>query len=144
VRRSRRRLAAAAGVVAVCALAPLGIWERNHAAAREAARIATVRAAVGKDIQNPRITSYRMDARVSCILYRRGPDRYGLELCFDPRGRLVETYERRGTSVRVTSLLWRPQAAPARESPRRLARLFQRLELRMEAGRGILAGRSVP
>ena len=107
---TRRAAAAIAVVVAAVALVVIGRWERSRHVAEELRGLRAVRAAVGP-LDSPSLDSYRVSlVPFDCLLYRRGANRYALELCVDEDGRLVEAFDRRD-GFRVWSLREEPTAS---------------------------------
>src|SRR5438552_2927869 len=114
---SRRWVVVLAVAVAVLiALVPLGRWERNRHADSELDGMRRVAALIGP-LGGPSLDAYRVDVGfgMDCLLYRRGANRYALELCFDKQGRLVEAIDRRGSGdPTISSLREDPSASTVR------------------------------
>jgi hypothetical protein len=85
-------------------------------------------AAVGA-LDNSTLTAYRIDidSRFDCLIYKRGSNRLALELCFDRKGRLVETIDRRSGSPKISSLREDPAASTIRFDWAEVVRLLKRL-----------------
>src|SRR2546423_9897911 len=126
----RRWIVALAVAVAVLiGLVPLGRWERNRHADSELAGMRGVAALIGP-LGGPALDAYRVDVGfgMDCLLYRRGANRYALELCFDKQGRLVEAIDRRGQGdPRISSLREGPSASTARHDRAPVDTLLGRL-----------------
>jgi hypothetical protein len=90
-----RRRAAAAAVVAFAAVVVIlaGRWEQHRFVAEENRGMRAVLTAVGR-LDGPRISGYRLGPP-DCIAYSTSTSPYGLQLCFDRVGRLVEAVDRR-------------------------------------------------
>jgi hypothetical protein len=114
-------IAVALGCAAVTAL---GRWEEHHSARVEVARMRKVLEAVGP-LATARATGYRLD-NPRCLAYSTPENRLGLQLCFDPVGRLVETVDRRGAQPVYASLNYEPSLSTIRFSPAFIDRLFKR------------------
>jgi hypothetical protein len=84
------------------------------------------RALVGP-LAQPALSGYRIESAFDCLVYKRGPDPFALELCVDPSGRLVETIDRRTATRRISSLTADPGAStivlPRHEVDRLLRRM---------------------
>lgn len=127
----RRRLAIAVAVAAaLAALIPVGRWEARRHAAEEVAGIRVVLAAIGP-VDQPSLSGYRvgigLDYDFQCLLYRRGANPFALEFCFDPAGRVVEAYDRRGAEPRIWSIREDPEASDVVLDVRQLQALVDRL-----------------
>jgi hypothetical protein len=101
-------LAAAAGVVILVAV---GMLERSHEQSYMRGGIGRVRAAIGPSLSRPGPTNYLYAAGRTCLLWAAAGRSYGLELCVDPRGRVVEAVDRRGGTSTFYSLVEEPGAA---------------------------------
>ena len=123
----------AAGVVVVLvllALIPIGRWEARRHARHELSGIRTVLAAIGR-FDGPSLAAYRQgvgNPGLDCLLYRRGSNPFALEFCFDGEGRVVEGYDRRGTSPRIWSLREDPSASTIHVDRSQLESLIARLQ----------------
>jgi hypothetical protein len=121
---SRTLRIAVAAIVVAAILVVVGRWEGARSTRAEAARIDEVVAAAGP-IDGQKLVGYRL-AELDCLLYRAGKNPYALELCFDPRGRLVEALDRRkGGDPRIGTLRYDPGAAPVVVPPERLLSVFR-------------------
>jgi hypothetical protein len=94
-------------------LISLGRWERNRAARSQNAQMMAVYRAVGSSLSGLEITGYRYGPP-NCLAYVVGSTTDALQLCFDNRGRLVETVDRRHGKPRYASLTWQPALATFR------------------------------
>jgi hypothetical protein len=102
---SRRRLVlgAAAVVVLLFALVPVGRWERTRHVDRQLSGMRRVVAAVGP-LDSPSLAGYRRLRTFDCLTYRRDLDPFALELCFLDDGRIVEAIDRRSGDPKIWSL----------------------------------------
>ena len=121
-------LSALLAVVVLAALAVVGRWERSGNANRQNARMAAVfRTATSKGIVSPLLDRYRLTPTFDCLLYHapgRPREMSDYELCFDERGRLVETIDRHTGLARFGSLVEDPSLATVTAPvPRLLAAL---------------------
>lgn len=80
-------------------------------------------------LDQPSLDGYRKRVAFNfdCLLYRRGGDRFALELCFDQQGRLVEVIDRRGSGHRIASLREEAGASRIRFDRGLIDRLLRRL-----------------
>jgi hypothetical protein len=121
-----------AGIVAVAvlvALIPLGRWEGGRHADSELRGMRRVQAAIGP-LDQPSLDAYRVDVGTGfdCLLYKRGPNRFALELCVDKQGRLIEAIDRRaGGDPKIWSLREAPGDATIRVDRALVDRLLKRL-----------------
>jgi hypothetical protein len=132
MRRTRTRWIAASVVVAVAlvALIPIGRWEARRHARHELSGIRRVLAAIGR-FDQPSLAAYRQgvgNPGLDCLLYRRGSNPFALEFCFDGEGRVLEGYDRRGTSPRIWSLREDPSASTIHVDRPHLESLIARLQ----------------
>jgi len=124
----RSVLWAAAAVVALLALIPLGRWEARRHAQNEIRGIRSVLAAIGP-LDQPSLDAYRIGVGpgLDCLLYKRAANPFALEICFDGAGRVVEGYDRRGGSPRIWSLREDPSASTVQIDGARALALVKRL-----------------
>jgi hypothetical protein len=117
-----------AGFVVVLGLVFLGRWEGRHHERAEIAGMQRVLDLVGP-LDNPSLSAYRIDIdfEFDCLIYRRGSNRYALELCFDRSGRLVEAIDRRRSKEYIASLREHPEASTIRVDRALVVRLLKRL-----------------
>ncbi len=120
----RRRLAVGAVVVLVAALVAVAVgrWERTRHADRENDGIERVYAAVG-ELDGPTLAGFRFLEEFQCLIYRRDGRTFGLELCVDWDGRVVEGIDRRGGEVEIWSLREDPADARVRVDRRAFERV---------------------
>lgn len=105
------------GLLVVVALPLVGRWEGDRAVRRELREMRRVVAVVGPALEYRAASAYRPAEKFACLSYRTSKaDPFGLELCFDAEGRLVETIDRRGSGLRVGSLREQPKASTIRVS----------------------------
>ena len=116
-------LAIAVGAVA---LIPVGRWEAQRHADEENRGIAQVVAAVGT-LDAARPSGYRRLSIFDCLTYRRGGHEFGLELCVDAQGRVVEAFDRRRGEPRICSLREAPGDATTRVDRATVERLLEQM-----------------
>ncbi len=113
--RGRIALTLAALLLAAAALALVGRWESGRAVRRELREMRHVLDLVGPTLSLRTPTAYRPAEEFACLDYRTSQkEPFGLELCFDAEGRLVETIDRRGGGIRIASLRAQPEASTIR------------------------------
>jgi hypothetical protein len=99
-----------------------GVWQgrvQNDAFGR-------LLAAVGGE--HPRApVAYRLTPGFSCLLWPVGRDPYAIELCFDPKGRVVEAIDRRRALRRYWTLRFDPGRSDVRLGVGDLVLLFRSL-----------------
>lgn len=80
-------------------------------------------------LDNPSLDAYRVDIDFAfdCLVYRRGTNRFALELCFDSDGRVVEAIDRRNGDPQIASLREDPEASTIRVERSEVDRLLERL-----------------
>ena len=111
VRRADRRLiAAAAAALALLLLIPIGRWERERRADEENAGMRSILAEVGP-LDSPTLQTYRHLVDFDCLVYTRGGHPFGLEICVDHEGRLIEAIDRRDPA---DPTIWSLRDDPAR------------------------------
>lgn len=113
-----------ASVLVCISVIALGRWEEQHSARVEVARMQRVLTAVGP-LATAQVTGYRID-NPRCLAYSTPENRFGLQLCFDPVGRLVETVDRRGAQPVYASLNYQPSLSTIRFPIGFVNRLFLR------------------
>jgi hypothetical protein len=122
-------LAGAAVVVALLALIPLGRWEGRRHTDDQLAGMRRVLATIGP-FDQPELNAYRKavgNPGLDCLLYRRGSNRFALEFCFDGDGRVIEGYDRRGSSPKIWSLREHPSASTIYVDRSQIEALIDRL-----------------
>jgi hypothetical protein len=129
---SRRWLvwAVVAAVVIAGALIAIGRWERDHQATDEMRGMRKVLAAIGP-LDNPTLSMYRVNVGFGfdCLLYKRGANKFALEVCFDKSGRVIETLDRRGAGdPKISSLREDPGASTLRIDRATADRLLHELD----------------
>ena len=132
-----RALAAFAGVavVVLAVLVLVGRWERDHHADEENRGIREIARAVDRvrllgSLRQPSLSAYRVSVGFGfdCLLWRRGANRFALELCFDRQGRVIEAIDRRGAGdPRIFSVREEPELSTVRVERRVVDRLLRRL-----------------
>jgi hypothetical protein len=115
---------AAAALVLAVALVVVARWERARHADDANDGIERVYEAVGA-LDAPNLEGFRMLEEFQCLIYRAGGRMYGLELCVDWEGRVVEAFDRRGDSVRISSLREDPELARVRVDRRAFERVVE-------------------
>ena len=117
------------GVVVVVLLAAsvaIGRHEGRVANTKQVAEIRRVQRLAGTPLDNPRLSAYRFDPGFACLIYRSGTNRFALRLCFDGRGRLVETADERSSPIIYGSVTYRPQLAPFQIAPETIISILRR------------------
>jgi hypothetical protein len=128
--RIGRRLAVCsiALLVAAGATLALGRWERARYVQRETTEMRALFDVLGGRIAGRTLTSWRAGPP-DCLWYQVGSHPYGISLCFDREGRLVEVSDRRASGAPVYWRIDPPSAsAGVRVDPALVRRLFARLE----------------
>jgi hypothetical protein len=111
-------------VVALALLVAVGRWEEHHAARTELAGMRNVLAAIGGDIDSPRLSGYRYGPP-DCLAYHDRTMLLALQLCFDSEGRLVQSVDRRPEQPRYSSLEYQSSLSTIRFPRKRIDRLLQ-------------------
>jgi hypothetical protein len=80
-------------------------------------------------LDNKSLDAYRIDIdfKFDCLLYRRGSNRFALELCFDRSGHVAEAIDRRSGSPRIWSLREDSEASTITVPRAEVVRLLKRL-----------------
>lgn len=121
-------LVAALALALLVAFASAGRWESRRNAHIQNERMAAVFAKATSDgLISRRLWRYRLAAAFDCLSYKPvGEPRAtnGLELCFWPDGRLVETIDRSSGTPHFASLLEHPALSTLRIPMPRLLRVF--------------------
>jgi hypothetical protein len=122
---TRRLLAVGIAVLATLALlAAVGRWEQRRAARNEMDGMRTVLAAIGGDINSPRLSGYRFGSP-DCLAYHDRVMLLALQLCFDSEGRLIESVDRRPDQPRYSSLEYEPSLSTIRFPRTQIDKLLQ-------------------
>lgn len=126
--RTRWAVSAVIASAILLALIPVGRWEARRHARHEMAGFRTVLAAIGP-LDQPSLDAYRQGVGpgLDCLLYKRGANPFALEVCFQASGRVVETYDRRGSSPRIWSLREDPSASTVTIDGKQAEALVKRL-----------------
>lgn len=129
-----RRVVVAAAVVLLAAVALVAVarWERSRHADHENAGIERVRSAVG-ELNGRTLAGFRVLQDFQCLIYRRRGRIFGLELCVDWDGRVVEAIDRRGDEVEIWSLREDPGHARVRVDRREFERIVSTMCRKCEA-----------
>jgi hypothetical protein len=126
-------LAAAAALLLLAAIAPLGRWERNRQINRQADGMRSLSALAGPDFTGvrpaSRLSAGRPAGPMDCLLYKVGDNQIAFELCFDWNGRLIEAIDRRSATTKFWLLRDDPTRSPVRASIRVLLARFHELKL---------------
>lgn len=111
--RLRTALLAGIGVLLVAVvLVVIGRWEESRSARDEMRQMRLVLTAVG-DLSRRRPTGYRVGPP-DCLSYATPKNLYGLQVCFDRVGRVIETVDRRPTQPKYASLAYDPALSTIR------------------------------
>jgi len=73
------------------------------------------------------LIGFRVLPQFDCLVYRRGSELLALELCVDPRGRLIEAIDRRHGARRYYDLESDPGAATVRLDRANVDRLLRKM-----------------
>ncbi len=122
----RALLAAAAAVVLLAGLVALGRWERQRQIDRQVRGMASIQALVGP-LDASSLSGFRALPAFDCLTYRRGPNPFALELCFDRRGRLVEAIDRRTSTRHIYTLRSEAAASSIRVDRVEVDRLLRKM-----------------
>lgn len=126
-RLGRRAVAALVVVAVVTGIVALGRWERRRQIDEELRGLARLQALVGP-LDQRALSGYRVQPGFDCLVYRRGANRFALELCFDRAGRLVEAIDRRSTERHIYSLRSGGAASTIRVDRAEVDRLLRRMD----------------
>ena len=113
-----------AGILGAVFIVLVGRWEQRRSAHIEMARMRIVLDAVGPP-DRATATGYRL-GEPRCLAYSTPQNRFGLQLCWDAVGRLVETVDRRGAQPVYASLNYQPSLSTIRFSAAVVNRMFAR------------------
>lgn len=123
----RRALLIALGALLVLGLlVGVGRWERSREIHRQAVGLRKVEALIGP-LDNATLSGYRRLPGFDCLVYRRGPNPYALELCVDPAGRVVEAIDRRTVDRKIWSLTFEPASSPVHDDRAEVDRLLRKM-----------------
>jgi hypothetical protein len=122
------RLAALAFATLVLAVVLVAVarWERARHAREANEGIQHVHETIG-ELDAPNLEGFRMLQEFQCLIYRAGGHPYGLELCVDSEGRVIEAIDRRGDAVRIWSVREDPELARVRVGRRAFERVIVRM-----------------
>lgn len=123
---ARNALLALGAVIVLALLVGAGRWERSREIDRQAAGFRKVQALVGP-LDDATLSGYRRLPGFDCLVYRRGPNPYALELCVDPAGRVVEAIDRRTVDRKIWSLTFEPASSPVRVDRAEVDRLLAKM-----------------
>jgi hypothetical protein len=123
---SRRVVVGGVVAAAIAAVLLVGVarWERDRHAVQENDGIERVYEAVGR-LDAPTLQGFRFLDDFQCLIYRAGGRKFGLELCVDWDGRVVEAIDRRGGDVRISSLREDPSRARVRVDRRQFEQVVE-------------------
>lgn len=122
----RKAALAAFALVVLAMLVGAGRWERGREIRSQAAGMRKVEALVGP-LDNGTLSGYRVMPGFDCLVYRRGPNPYALELCVDDAGRVVEAIDRRTVNRTIWSLTFEPASSPVRVDRAEVDRLLDKM-----------------
>lgn len=117
---------AAVALAVLAGLVVLGRWERQRWVDRQAHGMEQVEQLVGP-LDQPGLVGFRVFSDFDCLIYRRGPNPFALELCVDRTGRVVEAIDRRTVTRHYYSLRADPSASPVRQSRAAVDRLLRKM-----------------
>ena len=128
---SRRLNRRAVVVATACALAAVvvvlvGRSERASERRRNLDGIAFLRSLVGPNLG--KADDFRVGSGLYCLLYKANGRVFGVELCADQYGRLVEAVDRRGTLPVFYTVTAEPSVAPERLDMRIVSRTIKKLQ----------------
>jgi hypothetical protein len=128
---STKRIGIAVFVAAVAVI--LAAVGRSESATDVKATNARIRATfdlVGGDL-GARLNAYRPTPMFGCFLYRFGArNPYGVEICVDERGDVVETIDRRNGAEHISSLRYEPSKATTHVDISKLVGILHRRDPR--------------
>jgi hypothetical protein len=122
----RRGALALAALLVLALLVGVGRWERSREIRHQAAGMRHVQALIGP-MSNRNLSGFRVLPGFDCLVYRRGPNPYALELCVDRAGRVVEAIDRRTVDRKIWSLTFEPATSPVRVDRAEVDRLLARM-----------------
>jgi hypothetical protein len=115
-----------AALLVLALLVGAGRWERSREIRSQAVGLRKVAALIGP-LNNRTLSGYRVLPAFDCLVYRRGPNPYALELCVDQAGRVVEAIDRRTVDRKIWSLTFEPASSPVRVDRAEVDRLLARM-----------------
>ena len=120
------RVVGALVAAVILALAVVGVarWEGDRHAEQENDGIERVYEAVGR-LDASSLQGFRFLDDFQCLIYRAGGRKFGLELCVDWDGRVIEAIDRRGGDVHISSLREDPQRARVLVDRHRFERVIE-------------------
>jgi hypothetical protein len=124
IRPFRAVVLAAAAIVALIAL---GRWEQRRQVHDQIAGMRAVIAAIGP-LDQVGATGYRFGPP-DCLAYPIATNILGLQICFDRKGHVVETVDRRGSQPVYASLAYDPALSTLTGAPDRIAYLLKHTQL---------------
>ena len=116
--------ALAAAVILALAVVVVARWEGDRHAEQENDGIERVYEAVGR-LDASSLQGFRFLDDFQCLIYRAGGRKFGLELCVDWDGRVIEAIDRRGGDVRISSLREDPSRASVTVDRRRFEEVVE-------------------
>jgi hypothetical protein len=114
-------------VGALVAVALVGRWEKERWVDAQQRGMERVLHLVGP-LDQRSLVGFRALPQFDCLVYRRGTELLGLELCVDGTGHLIEAIDRRGGARRYYDLESDPGAASIRVDRREVDRLLAKME----------------
>ena len=122
----RRAALVVAALLVLALLVGAGRWERSREIRSQAVGLRKVAALIGP-LNNRTLSGYRVLPAFDCLVFRRGPNPYALELCVDQAGRVVEAIDRRTVDRKIWSLTFEPASSPVRVDRAEVDRLLARM-----------------
>jgi hypothetical protein len=117
-------------VAAAVVLVTIGRLERGNAGDEANRGIAAVRALVGDPLAPGRAEAYFQSGGATCFLYTVGARPFGVSLCYDDAGRLVESTDDRNSDPHVWAVRPEGGLASERVDPRRVQAVVDALARR--------------
>jgi hypothetical protein len=121
---SRRVRVVAVVVLAAALLVGVGRLEARRQADAQERGFRSVQRLIGP-LDGPSLSGYRRLPGFDCLTYRRGTNPFALELCADPRGRVVEAIDRRTDARHIWSLRFAHGESHVRIDEAQLRRLLR-------------------
>ena len=113
-------------VVVAIVLVAVGRHERSSQATREMNGFRIVQRLIGP-LDSSSLSGFRVLPSFDCLTYRRGSNRFALELCVDHQGRVVEAIDRRHFVRRIWSLRFDASASTDRVSRSKVDALLHKM-----------------